>query len=394
MKKKINMGSTPLRILPSWRTRIRHLMHAKESFLLMRLRVKPAMTVNGWSITFLAMTIALFLSSCEKEIEFNGEHSDPKLVINSLVEPGHRVEAFISKSYFFLDTPDTSAPEDVVVSLYVNDNHIGEMTRFYDTVWEYYDNVSYHLVPGFYHDFRPQTGDVVKIKASANGFEDAEGETTALPVDIDFQYDIEVLNWHAEYYYPYFSEPGVPEGDSVLRVGGTLELSINITDPNPGKTNYFRLVEDQRIRTQDGENSWYVIFDYDDPVFGASMTENDFVDASDLDTRPEGVFTDMLFDGSSYRLKLKIRFVCNVDEEFDPDFFRVPFLLEHLSKEYYNYLNTCNQGDEVMGFFAEPVQTYSNVTNGFGIVAGTTVDTIWLALPIEESRLACFLQKK
>ena len=366
MKKKINMGSTPLRILPSWRTRIRHLMHAKESFLLMRLRVKPAMTVNGWSITFLAMTIALFLSSCEKEIEFNGEHSDPKLVINSLVEPGHRVEAFISKSYFFLDTPDTSAPEDVVVSLYVNDNLIGEMSPFFDTVWEYHDNVSYHLVPGFYHDFRPQTGDVVKIKASANGFEDAEGETTALPVDIDFQYDIEVLNWHAEYYYPYFSEPGVPEGDSVLRVGGTLELSINITDPSPGKTDYFRIVEDRRIRTQDGENSWYVIFDYDDP----------------------------LFDGSSYRLKLKIRFVCNVDEEFDPDFFRVPFLLEHLSKEYYNYLNTCNQGDEVMGFFAEPVQTYSNVTNGFGIVAGTTVDTIWLALPIEESRLACFLQKK
>ena len=394
MKKKINMGSTPLRILPLWRTRIRHLMHAKESFLLMRLRVKPAMTVNGWSITFLAMTIALFLSSCEKEIEFNGEHSDPKLVINSLVEPGHRVEAFISKSYFFLDTPDTSAPEDVVVSLYVNDNLIGEMSPFFDTVWEYHDNVSYHLVPGFYHDFRPQTGDVVKIKASANGFEDAEGVTNALPNAIDYQYDIVVKEWDSAYSHPYYNAPDEVEGDSLLSITGVLELSINITDPSPEKTDYFRIVEDRRIRTQDGENSWYVSFDYDDPIFGASMTENDFVDASDLDTRPEGVFTDMLFDGSTYRLKLEVRFNCQVDEVFDPDFFRVPFLLEHLSKEYYNYLNTCNQGDEVMGFFAEPVQTYSNVTNGFGIVAGTTVDTIWLALPIEESRLACFLQKK
>lgn len=346
-----------------------------------------------WIASFLAMTLGLF-TSCEKEIEFNGEHSDPKLVINSLVAPGHRVEAYIGKSYFFLDTPDTSAPEDAVVSLYVNDNHIGEMTRFYDTIWEYYDMVSYHLVPGFYHDYRPQSGDVVKIKASAHGFEDAEGVTNVLPNAIDYQYDIVVKEWDSTYSHPYYNAPDEVENDSLLSINGILELSINITDPNPGKIDYFRLLESRRSRTQDGENSWYVSCDYDDPIFGASMAENDFVDASDLDTRPEGVFTDMLFDGSSYRLKLKIRFDCQVDEVFDPDFFRVPILLEHLSKEYYNYLYTCNQGDEVMGFFAEPIQTYSNVTNGFGIVAGTTVDTIWLALPIEESRLACFLQKK
>lgn len=333
-------------------------------------------------LSLITIATAILLTSCEKEIEFNGEQSDPKLVINSLVGSGHPVEAYIGKSYFFLDTPDTSTPDDVAVSLYVNDNLVGEMAPFFDTVWDYHGMVSYHLMPGFYHDYRPQTGDVVKIKASANGFEDAEGETTALPKNMDFRYDIEVLEWYSACYFPYFSEPGVPEGDSVLRIDGSLELSINITDPDPGKTNYFRLVEGKRIPTQDGENSWYVIFDYDDPIFGASMAENDFVDASDLDTRPEGVFTDLLFDGSSYRLKLKIRFDCNVDEAFDPDFFRVPLLLEHLSKEYYNYLNTCNQGDEVLGFFAEPIQTYSNVTNGFGIVAGRTVDTLWMPLPL------------
>lgn len=337
----------------------------------------------AWIASFLAMTLGLF-TSCEKEIEFNGEYSDPKLVINSLVGPGHRVEAYISKSYFFLDPSDTSTPEGVAVSLYVNDNLIGEMTPFFDTVWERYGLDEYRLIPCFYNDFCPQVGDVVKIKASANGFEDAEGETATLPNDIDFQYDIEVLEWYAYYYYPYFSEPGVPEDDSVLRIEGSLELNINITDPNPGKTDYSRLVESRRNRTQDGENSWYVIFDYDDPVFGVGVTENDIIDVSDFDTRPEGVFTDLLFDGSSYRLKLKISFDCQVDEVFDPDFFRVPVLLEHLSKEYYNYLFTCNQGDEVMGFFAEPIQTYSNVTNGYGIVAGRTVDTLWVNLPLSE----------
>jgi hypothetical protein len=161
-----------------------------------------------------------------------------------------------------------------------------------------------------------------------------------------------------------------------------LNLNISLTDPNPGKTDYFRLVVDRRNRDNDGENSFYFSFDYDDPVFGVGVTENDFIDASDLDTRPEGVFTDLLFSENSYRLKLKVYFECEVDEVFDPDLFRLSFLLEHLSKEYYSYLNTCDQGDVTLQIWAEPIQTYSNVNNGFGIVAGRTVDTLKVPLPL------------
>lgn len=330
-------------------------------------------------VLFLLMSLAL-LSSCEKEIEFNGEQSDPQLVINSLVESGQPIKAYISKSYFFLDAPDTSTPEDLVASLYVNGNHIGEMTPFFDTVWDYYGLVSYRLIPCFYHDYRPQTGDIVKIKASANGFDDAEGVTSALPNTMDFQYNIEVIDWLGGYYFPYDDS----DIDSVLRIDGQLELSINITDPNPREIDYFRLVSDRRSRTQDGESWFYVYFDYDDPIFGVGVTENDIFDAGDLDTRAEGVFTDVLFDGNSYRLKVKVHFSCQGAEGFDPDFFRAPCLLEHLSKEYYNYLNTCNQGDEINALFAEPIQTYSNVKGGYGIVAGHTVDTLWCAIPLEE----------
>ena len=332
-------------------------------------------------VLFLLISVVL-LSSCEKEIEFNGEQSDPQLVINSLVGPGQRVEACVSKSYFFLDTPDTSTPEDVMVSLYVNDNLIGEMTPFFDTVWEYYGFDEYRLIPSFYNEYRPQIGDVVKIKASANGFEDAEGQTSPLPKAVDFQFDTKVLEWNAEYYYPYFSEPGVPEGDSVLRTNGTLELGITITDSNPGKLDYYRLIRSNRYKETDGDSWYYISFGYDDPIFGVGVTENDIVDVSDLDTRPEGVFTDVLFDGTSYRIKMKIGFDLDTGEDFDPDFFRVPFLLEHLTREYYNYLNTCDQGDVAVQIWAEPIQTYSNVVNGFGIVAGWEVDTLWMPLPL------------
>ena len=330
---------------------------------------------------------AILLTSCEKEIEFNGEQSDPKLVINSLVEPGQRVEACISKSYFFLDTPNTAAPEDLVASLYVNGNLMGEMTPFVDTTWDVWGINEYHLIPSYYNDYCPQEGDVIKITATANGFDEVEGTTSPLPKVVDCQMDVEVEEWHSQYYHPYFDENGVYEEDSLLSVWGHLNLTFTITDPNPGKTDCFRLTTSKSNGVHDGENWRYISFEYEDPIFGSSsFVENDFFDASDLDTRPEGVFTDMLFDGGTYRLKVKVNFECEVDETFDPDFFRAPFMLEHLSKEYYNYLNTCNQGDMSLQIWAEPIQTFSNVEHGYGIVCGRADDTFLVPIPLEDPR--------
>jgi len=344
-------------------------------------RKKPLVLITS----FLAMMSCLLFTSCNKEIEFNGEQTDPKLVINSLVEPGHRVEACISKSYFFLDEPNTAAPSDLVASLYVNENHIGEMTPFFDTIWEVYGLNEYHLVPSYYNDYYPQEGDIVKITASAKGFEDVEGETSALPKAVDCQMEVVVEKWSRWYVQNYDEGTGGFVVDSSKwDVSGNLKLTLTITDPNPGEIDYFRLIVDRKSRTNDGENWYSISFDYDDPVFGVDVTENEFIDASDLDTRPEGMFTDVLFDGSSYRLNVKVYFECEIEKNFPLDFFRASFMLEHLSKEYNNYLYTCNQGDEYNQFFAEPVQTYSNVTKGYGIVAGCATDTLSLLLPLSQ----------
>ena len=340
-----------------------------------------AMTIK----TVALLIITSLLVSCEKEIEFKGEQTDSRLVINSIVDPGQRVEASIGKSCFFLDiNANTQAPDDLVATLYVNGNRIGEMTPFVDTIWGFWAWNDYSLIPSYYNNYCPQEGDIVKITASANGFEDVEGTTSALPKATDCQMTMEVTEWHGRYHHDFNYETQEYEEDSVWNVWGYMNLTFTITDPNPSKTNCFRLTTSRNSNLSVDKNRRSISFDYDDPIFETGMTENEFFDASDLDTRPEGVFTDMLFDGGSYRLKLKVYFDCTADEDFDPDFFRVPFIVEHLSKEYYNYLNTCDQGDEAMLIWSEPIQTYSNVTNGFGIVAGRAVDTLWVALPLEE----------
>ena len=378
------MGSTPLRLLPSWRTKIRHLLSAKESLSLWGLRVKPAMTVNGWSVNFIALIATLLFTSCEKEIEFRGEQTDPKLVINSLVAVGQPVKAYVSKSYFFLDDEgNTQTPEDVVVSLYVNDDFKGTMQPSIDTLWstswmiddEGNYTHSYRLATVYGHDYLPEVGDVVSITASANGYDDAQGTTSVLPRAAECQMDVEVTGWDVWYQQVYNYDTYQYEDDSVPCASGNLMLTFTITDPNQGKTDCFRLVNSRQNP---------ISFYYDDPLFEAGMLENDFIDASDLDTRPEGVFTDALFDGGSYRLHVEAYYHQRFDDGVIPDVVRVPVLLEHLSKEYYNYLYTRNQGEEFMQIWAEPIQTFSNVNGGYGIVAGNAVTTLWVELPTGE----------
>lgn len=342
------------------------------------------------SIFFL--TFIIFLASCTKEIEFNGEQIDPKLVINSIVEPEQPVKAYISKSVFFLDNEgNTQAPVDLVATLYVNGNHIGEMTPTIDTVGEGYEYVDldsvkpvYKTVSVFANNYHPVEGDVITITASANGFDDVEGTASPLPNATSWNLKgYETIEWeNLSYYnelYDYYDE------DSVVSFTGKLELTVEITDPNPGKTDYFRIhLEAGGATDYEEGSSYYVSTSYDDPVFGATVSGNEYIDISDLQSRPAGVFTDQIFDGKTYQLKLPLYVYITIMGNTPHEFFQVPITLEHMGKEYYNYLFTCEQTSQIMQFFSEPVQTFSNVNGGYGIVTSRIADTLWFELPQSE----------
>ena len=342
-------------------------------------------------LAIITIVTGILLASCEKEIEFSGEQTDPKLVMNSLLEPGQPIKANISKSFFFLDNEaDTEAPDDLVAMLYVNGNLLGAMTPHYDTVisydvWNLNEPNLGRVQKVYTHEYCPVAGDIIKITASADGFDDVEATTSPMPNAVETQLDWEVTTWDSWYDGVYDTETWEIIGDSLLNISAHVNLTVNITDPNPGQIDCFKIHVSLSETGYPTQSTWRCYFDYDDPIFETALPDNEFVDFSDFNTKPQGVFTDMLFDGRSYQLKFKLYIVMTVDEEdFDPDFFQVPIHLQHLSKEYYNYLNTCDQGDEYNSFFAEPIQTYTNVEGGFGIVGGRMVDTIWMRLPLEE----------
>ena len=339
------------------------------------------MKKNLFSIFCLAL-----LMSCTKPIKFNGEQTDPKLVINSLVEAGQPVSANISKSYFFLDTEEnTMAPDDLVASLYVNDRLIGEMTPHYDTFsingWYLPDLGYYHVVKVFTHPYCPSEGDIVKVSATANGFDNVEGVTSPLPNEFVCQWN----NYNITYWNKYFYVDEVGE-DTVWIIDVNLDLNIEITDPNPGQMDFFRILV--RVGSYGDylseSSNFYIGVTYDDPIFGNISSETGLFDDYSSSSSTPGVFTDQLFDSKSYQLKLPLSAYITIKGHPDPDFFSVPIQIEHITKEYYYYLNTCNQENEIMQFFTEPVQTYSNVDGGYGLVGGRALDSLLFRLPLEE----------
>lgn len=336
-------------------------------------------------LVFIVIATTIFLNSCEKEIEFKGEQTDPKLVINSIVEPEKPIKAYISKSIFFLDNnANMVPPDDIVATLYVNGTLIGEMTRQLDTIWKGYEYVDldsvkpiYKTIDAFVNDYHPNEGDVVGIVATANDFDEVEGSTNPLPNSVECSISqSEPIYWET---YTYEGQ----SSDSITSITVIFDLIIEIRDPNPGQIDYFKLCTNEKDQSYgDGNNAFSTFLDYDDPIFGTSA-ENDYLEISFV-TRAEGVFTDQMFDGRSYPVKLKFYAYIYKDGNIDPSFFSAPICVEHISKDYYYYLNTCDQGDEITQFFAEPVQTYTNVTNGYGIVGGRKVDTLWIPLLVEE----------
>ena len=85
------------------------------------------------------MGLCLFcvlLSSCRKDVEFKGEESDPRIVLNAFLFCGDTISFKVSKSVFFLESNfDASAPEGLNVKLFVNDMEISGLHVANDTMF-------------------------------------------------------------------------------------------------------------------------------------------------------------------------------------------------------------------------------------------------------------------
>lgn len=273
-------------------------------------------------VLFLSLAI-VGLASCEKRIPFDDPGAEPRITVNSLIEPTDSMYFYVSKSASILNPDEIEVITNAQVEIFENGNFIGNAISFIDG--------------DYFIQHTPQVGSEYTVKVAADGLTSVEA-TTSIPTE-------------AQLDFISMEEVETIEGD--IRY----EITMDLHDA-PGENFYvLRLGQESSW-----DNSIYdQLFYSNEPVFINRNEENYYWEGA--------LFDDATFDGSTYRIKIQVGY-------YDPDFDYLKLFLINASEDHFKYRQSYDAYYESNGDpFAQPVQIYGNVENGYGVFAGhvTTV---------------------
>ncbi|MFL2571105.1 MAG: DUF4249 domain-containing protein [Parvicellaceae bacterium] len=282
----------------------------------------------------IGLVFIIGLSSCEKVIPFSGEVVQPKIVVNSFFSSSKNWKVFLTKSLSVTDTGKLDYIDNASVLIKDEQNNIVDVLQ-HDSLGIYSGSTT------------PQLGERYRIEVEA----------------------LEYNSVYAEDYLP--NEVSISNVDtltSYLNNEKILDLDIAINDPIL-EENYYYLKVNVGLNTVDGfyETKRLQIL-VNNPLY-----ENSGPDKWDN----KAIFTDFLFNGDNKIIKTAIKLPIVVNDVAynlsDLDYLEIR--LNNLTKSKYLYKKSYDLYENSSGNpFAQPVQVYSNITNGFGIFAGAQLN--------------------
>lgn len=318
--------------------------------------------------------MASILISCETEIEFNGKVTEPVLVANCISCTDSTLKVKITASRFFLSNGSTfKTIEDATVSLFVNGTYRETMTMSQSGVYD--------------SKYVAKTGDVIRLNIEASGYESVWTQET-IPQIANVQIDSSMISVDSSAlttsgYYNY--DQYIP-GDTI---GSTYnykyKYAIRLNDPS-NQTNYYRLVAVFKYKYGSYEAYGRYINDFNDVVFGTNKDNMDGI-FSESGIDYYNVFSDELIDGKTHTLTFTDEFsgIRYFDENYNPSESEIEksitIQLQSISKSYYLYLKSLAALDNAESFMSEPVQIFTNVQNGLGLLGAKTIYSRKIILP-------------
>lgn len=331
-------------------------------------------------ILIFVLAVCVF-TSCETVIEFNGEENESLMVINGYFTPDSVVKVQVTKSKFFLkDDSGFDNINDATIELWVN-NQLKEMLQFQGN--------------GVYTGtYLPHEGDSIRVLASNATYKNVSC-TTRIPYKVSLALG-DTTSTEGEIYYN-TSETYYQSGEvtiDTLSYMSTIRLNVIVNIADPDDENFYKI--DVRIRrTYDSGNvlEGNISFDSNDLVFG-SVDEEQLIGETSQSFYHE--FNDELFNGKLYPLSLNVGFYKTVyyDDVNNP---KNPYdggvqtnevektelivSVKSISKPYYLYMKSRNASNNEIDIFSEPVQIYSNINGGIGILGGYTKSDLIFTIP-------------
>lgn len=316
----------------------------------------------------LAVLSTFVFYSCEKVIEFNGEQTEPMIVVNSFITPDSLIFAQISKSKFFLSNKSGfDYINNADVALYINNIFKEKLTFTSDGL--------------YLSSLKPGIGDTIRLYITANRLDDVES-VSVIPdqpviLSADTTFNISYTNF-------------MMDGKDTIGYyqAGELIFRVKLKDESR-RQDYYRLTLKRHAVIDAGGGILYEGVDY--MPFNLEGFENtntggglfDIFGGIIVDSKNQQLITDELFNGKEFVLK----FTANtykrvVKPEYEDKIYygsdnvvseEYTVNLQGISRDMYFYLKSKEMADGIMdGFFTEPVQIYNNISNGIGILGSYT----------------------
>lgn len=301
----------------------------------------------------------LILTSCATTATFEIDEPTPKLVVNAILTADSIWNVQVSQSKFILDTIRFESIENATVEVYHQGQFLMNLTDFVPsdlvTGIGYYTNLNTTI--------RPIAGESYTIKVAAPNFE-ATTANDVIPItsavsNINYNLEIgEKINFN----YPIEGQISFTINDAVSTND---YYAINIFY----KSDYIQTnrILGGIIQLLDSISNKNLNYNLDFPSATTSIILNG-----------NFVFSDELFNGTARIFNLELKDNLEL-KNHEPDILYLQII--RLSKTYYDYaLDFNEQLRASQDPFAEPFPVFSNVENGFGIVAGQVIQTFIIDL--------------
>lgn len=289
---------------------------------------------------FPSILALIFLVGCEQFLEVELPGQEPKLVINSLLEPSDTLKVYLTKSIGILEGKEYNDQFESVKNASVNLTS-SEGKRIPLT---YFERNTPFETEAFYYLLNPMLmgNEKYKITAESAGFQPIKGDVT-LPELVPIK-----------------------------------EISYKNLGSNGSGANYDLVEFTVEFEDLPGKNFYEINGDY----FGVSTTSvNSFYDG-ELNPSPVNpvykrdtwfgsglLFVDSFFDGKNAEMVFRTTLPRNAD-------LKVTINLHHVSESYFRFEETANlQYQTRDDFFSQPVLVYSNIENGLGILKARNTST-------------------
>lgn len=290
---------------------------------------------------FLALPI-LALFSCEK-ILTNYEIPNPgdKLTIEALLLSGDTISALVGESVYSLSNEVPYAGNDYTVTLYADNQLVDTLeARFIRTEEFYQGNTTIQRdIYRYFSEIVAETGKTYRLQASKKDFPSISGSTN-LPSPVQVNY--------------------------VSYDSTTAKYSINFMDASGGE-DFYRIRVLLKLQNSDEFNT--VTMFYTDPTV-ESFGYTDPIDPEQEMTATEAYVRDEFFQGGIKRFSFGV-----FESSSNTNLY---FEVTRVNRDFYKFKSTLALYYNSEDFFSEPVQVYSNVDNGYGIVAGGSATRIQL----------------